>query len=498
MNGYYLEIIRGIDLGKKYGLSEGAVTIGRSEDNVIMLNQNELLVSNHHAILYMYPENFYIQDINSRNGIYLNGERISLNEVNLNDIIGFGEKGPRIKLLCTTNDITLNNSDQQSATNSEAEISPHKDKPSLESVSVYTTEIEHKILNNSINADEMSKLMQQSARLEKILQKGNLPETQSNLLFSAYGAHLKNRYRMIILTCSLILLSLSAIAYLTIRFFLLKPGPDSGTISKMPKNKKAVDSLMIGFYQSNQIELLKSLFNTSDYQPIYKDTIELFLYEILSGFGHTDYQIPPQMTAAVKRHLETYSQTKRSTISRLLKRKELYFPMIQKTFAEKNIPSQLAYLSMLESGFNPKALSHAGARGLWQFMPHTARKYGLKVDTFSDERIEPQKATYAAAEYLRDLIGIFGAKSSIMLVMAAYNAGEKRIMDALRKIDDPIRDRDFWYIYRMGYLAEETNEYIPRILALMIIDNNREYFGFKKCNVTTAKIVETEEDYYNW
>ncbi len=494
MNGYYLEIVRGIDLGKRYALPEGAATIGRSDDNLIILDQNELLVSSHHAILYMYPDNFYIQDINSRNGLYLNGEQTSLNKVTLNDVIGFGEKGPRLKLLCTTNDVTRNDSDQQTPVDPMAEISSLKDKPSLESVSVYTIEIEHKILNNSINADELSKLMQQSASLEKILQKWNLSETQSNLLFSAYGAHLKNRYRMIILTCIIILLSFSAMAYLTIQFFGAKPGPDSGMISEIPKNKGAIDSLMIGFSQSNQLYLFRSLFSASDYQPINKDTIEFFLYEILSSFEHTDYQIPPQMTAAVKRHLKTYLQSNKSMVKRLLKRKELYFPMIHKVFAEKNIPSQLAYISMLESGFNPKALSHAGARGLWQFMPYTARKYGLNVDAFSDERIEPKRATYAAAEYLRDLIGIFGAKSSIMLVMAAYNAGEKRVMDALRKIDNPIRDRDFWYIYRMGYLAEETNEYIPKILALMIIDNNREHFGFTNSNIAATQVVETEED----
>lgn len=487
MNDYYLEIIRGIDLGKRYTLSEGVVTIGRSEDNLIKLNENELLVSNHHAILYIYPDNFYIQDINSRNGTYLNAKRISLNEITLNDVIGFGEKGPLMKLLCTTDDITRNDPDQQ------IEISCLNDRSSLESVSVYTTEIEHKILNNSINTDELSNLMHQSTLLEKILLKGNLSETQSNPLFSTYGAHLKNRYRMIILTCSIILLSFSAIVYLTIRFFRIKS--TQGTISELQKVKKTNDSLKIEPNHSNQLDLFRSLFNASDYPPIYKDTIEFFLYEILYGLGYTDYQIPPQMTEAVKRHLATYSQTRRSMTGRLLKRKELYFPMIQKIFAEKNIPSQLAYISMLESGFNPKALSHAGARGLWQFMPHTAQKYGLKIDTFSDERIDPQKATYAAAEYLKDLIGIFGANSSIMLVMAAYNAGEKRIMDALRKIDDPIRNRDFWYIYQMGYLSEETNEYIPMILALMIIDNNREYFGFSNRNIVNARIEETEDDY---
>ena len=94
-----------------------------------------------------------------------------------------------------------------------------------------------------------------------------------------------------------------------------------------------------------------------------------------------------------------------------------------------------------------------------------------------DERLDPEKSTEAAAEYFRDLIGIFGGKSSVMLALAAYNAGEGRVMGALKKIADPLRDRDFWYLYRMGYLAEETNEYIPRVIALIILaqNDNNEY-----------------------
>jgi membrane-bound lytic murein transglycosylase D len=178
-----------------------------------------------------------------------------------------------------------------------------------------------------------------------------------------------------------------------------------------------------------------------------------------------------------------------------LQRKELYFPMINKIFREKNVPAELAYVSMLESGFNPKALSHAGARGLWQFMPHTGRRYGLIVDENLDERIIPEKATYAAAEYFKDLISIFGGRSSLMLAIAAYNAGEGRIMGALRKIDDPMRNRDFWYIYRMGHLAEETNEYIPRVLALMIIDEHPQHYGFSTGMPIDAAALESETDF---
>jgi membrane-bound lytic murein transglycosylase D len=152
--------------------------------------------------------------------------------------------------------------------------------------------------------------------------------------------------------------------------------------------------------------------------------------------------------------------------------------MIRAIFTEKNIPLELAYVSMLESGFNTHAVSHAGAAGMWQFMPHTARRYGLRVEGSVDERTEPEKATRAAAGYFKDLIAIFGARSSVMLCMAAYNAGEQRVINALKKIDDPVRDRDFWHLYRMGWLPSETNEYIPQVIALIIIHDHPEEYGF--------------------
>jgi membrane-bound lytic murein transglycosylase D len=183
-------------------------------------------------------------------------------------------------------------------------------------------------------------------------------------------------------------------------------------------------------------------------------------------------------------------------VAKYLVRKETYMPLIMQVFKEKNLPVELAYVSMLESGFNPKALSKAGARGLWQFMPATGRTYHLRVDDQVDERIEPDKATYAAAEYFKDLIAIFGGKSSVMLCMAAYNAGEGRVIGALRKIDDPMRNRDFWYIYHMGYLAEETNEYIPRVLALMIISENPAGYGFNTiAPATNTTDLEREDDF---
>lgn len=522
---FYLEVIRGIELGKRYVLADGAITIGRSSENTLQLHENELFVSNHHGILYKFNDTFSIQDMSSKNGIYVNGNRVSQFEIALNDIIGFGEKGPQLKLAFSdqsldspVKDPFKNEPRSSDSTSTEQHtsisISNSDSKHSKATTGVanvfLTADMENKLLNNQINADEMAKLMSQGERLEKIMQKGNLSEAQTSLLHSAYGAHRKYRKRAIALVSIILLSSLVLISFFLIRIFQYKNqlsialdlqkqlnGYEEQIVQAKSSGAgtKEIATIVEELEKTKgQFDSVKSTLKQSDLQQFYTDTVELFLTEILSRFGESDYFIPPQMVERVKYHIDTYSNQLKPVVSRFLKRKKLYFPMIQGVFSEKNIPVELAYISMLESGFNSHALSSAGARGLWQFMPNTGRSYGLKIDDYVDERIEPQKATYAAAEYLKDLIGIFGGKSSIMLVMAAYNAGESRIMRALREIDDPIRNRDFWFIYRMGYLAEETNEYIPRILALMIIDEHWDYFGFTIPNNDTSDL-EKENDF---
>jgi membrane-bound lytic murein transglycosylase D len=241
--------------------------------------------------------------------------------------------------------------------------------------------------------------------------------------------------------------------------------------------------------KTEQLSTMKSKLDQDDFGAIYSSPLEKTITDIVGRYGENDYHIPKEMTARVQHYLDLYSGNMRGVIANYLVRKEKYFPMIVRIFREKKLPIELAYVAMNESGFNPKALSSAGARGLWQFMPKTARSFGMRVEDEVDDRLDPEKSTYAAVEYFKDLIGIFGGKSSVMLVMAAYNAGEGRLIGALRKIDDPMRNRDFWYIYHMGYLAEETNEYIPRVIAMMIIAENPQKYGFQP---SQYKVPETE------
>ena len=133
---------------------------------------------------------------------------------------------------------------------------------------------------------------------------------------------------------------------------------------------------------------------------------------------------------------------------------------------------------MVESGFNPNAVNtKSGAAGMWQFMVPTAREYGLTINKYRDERKDPLKSTIAAGEYLLDLIGVFG-KSSVLLALASYNVGDGIVRYQLKKVYNPLEDRDFWYLFRKRALPEETRAYIPKIIASIIIHKNASQFGF--------------------
>lgn len=174
------------------------------------------------------------------------------------------------------------------------------------------------------------------------------------------------------------------------------------------------------------------------------------------------------------RHYLTRFQTGylRGITETRLARAGRYLPMILDVFKEKGLPEELVFTAMIESGFNPIAVSHAGAKGLWQFMAPTARLYGLRVDRWLDERLDPEKSTVAAANYLRDLYAVFGSWD---LAQAAYNAGEVRVRQAIQRTGT----RDFWVLHRRSpHLLPETKNFVPAIQAATLIGREPEQYGF--------------------
>ncbi len=210
-----------------------------------------------------------------------------------------------------------------------------------------------------------------------------------------------------------------------------------------------------------------------------KGWLEDEVRRILVEFGEDqDVRLPPTFMGEVKRAVDDFTVgRRRQWFATALRRMDRYVPTIHGIFSERRLPEIFYYLALVESGFNPDAESRKGAVGLWQFMPETARYYGLEVGRSKDQRRDPNKSSEAAREYLLDLVLEFGDGHSMLLAMAAYNAGEGRVRYRLRKLDD-YRNRSFWTLSERHLLPPETRRYVPTIIAAAVVGRNRGRFRF--------------------
>lgn len=174
---------------------------------------------------------------------------------------------------------------------------------------------------------------------------------------------------------------------------------------------------------------------------------------------------------AVERNLGLFSNRIRDRFSLWLSRSGQYLHMMKEILRKKEVPEDMVFLSLIESGFNPYAYSIARAVGPWQFIASTAKRYGLEINWWKDERRDPVKSTEAAADYLKDLYEMFGSWN---LAMAAYNAGEGKILKAVKKN----RSDDYWDLLDTKHIKRETKEYVPRFIAASLIASNPQDFGF--------------------
>ncbi|MBI3784880.1 MAG: transglycosylase SLT domain-containing protein [Deltaproteobacteria bacterium] len=215
-----------------------------------------------------------------------------------------------------------------------------------------------------------------------------------------------------------------------------------------------------------------------------RDAAESFEWQQASDLGGKEqpYSIGPKHPQTAGRFdfahprvgdfVYKYQTDLRGFYGRALERSGRYVPRISPILKKEGIPEELAYLPLVESGFQPRAVSHSHAVGLWQFIPDTGRRYGLRIDQYVDERRDPVKSTHAAARYLKDLFNMFG---DWHLSLAAYNTGEHRISGILERGTA----EDFWTMSEQGYLYRETEDYVPGFLAALQIAAQPEAYGFE-------------------
>lgn len=239
---------------------------------------------------------------------------------------------------------------------------------------------------------------------------------------------------------------------------------------------------------TSEIDSLLHLYNTKTYLkrdadcnlPNINKTYEPDVYKDRLRRLPTIMEMP--YNNVVQKFIDRYSNELRNAVGIMLGASNFYMPIFEQALETYNLPLELKYLPVIESGLNPKAVSRVGATGLWQFMLATAKNYGLEINSLLDERCDPIKSSYAAANYLSDLYRIFGDWN---LVIAAYNCGPDKLTQAIHRAGGT---KDYWKIY--PYLPRETRGYVPAFIAANYIMNY--YCEHNICPMTTDLPAKTD------
>uniref|UniRef100_UPI004047D30B LysM peptidoglycan-binding domain-containing protein n=1 Tax=Algoriphagus sp. TaxID=1872435 RepID=UPI004047D30B len=188
--------------------------------------------------------------------------------------------------------------------------------------------------------------------------------------------------------------------------------------------------------------------------------------EVDARIQKMDLEMPFELNDRIFSFIQYFTVRNRDYVKMVLGRKEQYFPMYEETMRKQGMPTEIQYLSIIESGLDPKIKSRVGAMGLWQFMPATGRMYGMQISTAVDDRMDPEKSTEAAAKYLKALYKMFG---NWEVALAAYNCGPGNVRKAIRRSGGK---KTFWGIY--NYLPKETRGYVPQFQAMLYVLNHLE------------------------
>lgn len=454
--------------GARYLLKEGVQRIGRAPDNdIIVQGQQSATVSLYHLEILCEGGRRRIRDVGSTNGTYVDGEQITDAELALHSVIRLGNNGPEF-----------------------ATMPEDTEAADLDRTLVVPTGI---VLPAALPephpaAGGHETLLSEAVQLARRARAAGMGDQtltlMRNVLLQALRRH-RGRFRLVIAVLVAAMVGLSAFGLW--RFSALKREKQA-----IDEHIRQVESRLARDEAPQEAERLISELST--YQDegrslersvLYRYAVrqkESFINQeirtIMTEFGAETYSVPPEFEQRVNRHIEHYRGPDRRLMERALNEASSKMTVIRAVLEANKLPPDLAFIPLVESGLGPNQASAAGAAGPWQLTPLTARALGLRVDGGVDERLDLHKATRAGCRYLRNLILDFGNGSSVMLALAAYNLGPTRVKQAITKVEDPIKQRNFWYLYRARALPAETREYVPKVFAAIIIGRNPDRFGF--------------------
>lgn len=454
--------------GRRY-LIRGEVTrVGRGTDNDIVVDE-AATVSAHHLEIRNAEGAYKICDLNSTNGTFVNGNRITEASLEADDSIQIGATGPAFTFIL--DDLPAVDTDPAATLIAKAPGIIRRDPTELPIAGAH---------------EEL--LTQAIARARLARHKGIGDQTMFIMREMLHGAlhHTRRRFKKVIVALVAMLIVVSTFGYWKIQSLRKEKRHIDAQIATIEEllekaglTERETDQLAERLDQyENQARALQTtlLYKVSAPQP--EDPVEVEIKSLMAEFGAETYAVPPEFLEQVKRFVARYQGPDRPHMVAALGRSRKDVTTIQSILQEAHLPPDLAYMAVVESALGSTNRSSAGAVGAWQFTPVTAKTYGLRIGQGVDERLDIRKSTQAACKLLRDLILDFGSGSSVMLALAAYNSGTARVKQEIRKVSDPIKQRNFWYLYRVRALPTETREYVPKVIAAIIIARNPSEFGF--------------------
>jgi len=208
----------------------------------------------------------------------------------------------------------------------------------------------------------------------------------------------------------------------------------------------------------------------SDHIVEFEDNrIKIDSQTFFNHMNQLEYEIPMDYNDQVLKYINYFATSWQSKLKDMISLQEYYFPIYESILDQYQLPTEIKYLSVIESALNQKAVSVSGAVGLWQFMPYTGKIYGLQINSFVDERKSIEKATHAACHYFTDMKAQF---DDWLIVLASYNCGPGNIRKAIRRSGGK---KTFWEIY--PYLPRQTRNYVPKYIAMAYMLNFYEHYG---------------------
>jgi pSer/pThr/pTyr-binding forkhead associated (FHA) protein len=465
MPTFHIHIEKGNSNRQDYSFNK-AFRIGRGSTCQIQLTDN--VVSRQHVEILFIGDRWWIQDLNSANGTFIGDRRIEREPLKNGARIRLGLDGPLLFI-----------SLEEATREKKPEPDPH-------SLTFYRN---HYLKDKDDgDAGEHTMMIRQA--------------------FSQVQKKQKGKYFIIIGVIVCLLIGVGTFA--TVKHYQLKKQRKLAEnifynmkamelefsellrLARETKDKVIIEK--VDRYKIKRREMEKNYDRFIDTLKVYKKGLtpqERLILQTARAFGECEINVPPDFAKEVSKYINKWKSSKRFVRAIARANKNGYIATISHTLVSYDLPPEFFYLALQESNFNKNAVGPKTrwgiAKGMWQFIPDTARRYGLKTGPLvkqskpdpNDDRHNPGKATIAAAKYLRDIYDT-DAQASGLLVMASYNWGENRVIRLIRKIPKNPRERNFWNLL-LNYkekIPKQTYDYVFYIFSAAVIGENPRLFGF--------------------